>query len=1131
MYSIHVFQLSEVLWRRGVAVAASLLFIHYPQPQARSAEIQWNGGFNSSWHQVFNWDFFGSPFSIRRIPTDTDTAHLLTPAGDDVFLFGDTEPINGLIVSNSIDLSTNGFLLEVDNAGSGAASIAGASRLYVDPRVGGGNAMETDNLLLTGGGILQLNGGDALVQGNTTIFGNSRVQGTAGAISFGGDVSVINSSVLRLLNGPTATFAPGTTVSAEGSSIIDLDQTVNVINGITFEIKSSARMEASTLNIGTDRTGNIGERNGSDGTLLIDQAGGAGVLPRLEVSQDLTIGDTDTGTALIHVKNSQASIEGRTFVNATGSLLLDGSQFGANDDILMRGGKIMTSNQDDPIFLYPGAKLNAFQDSLVTIDGNQSVHADVTFQFLSGTQLVVTGNLKVGADLLGTGTLVVNGFDTTAHVGSTLLLGEMNGMTGMATISTGAESTANSVQVGLGGTGILEVKDFSVLSSASGQVGVNSGSSGTATVSGAGAEWNVTNSLAVGSSGNGNLTVTAGGRVTSVTGYLGADSSGMGVATLTGTNSNWTMTGNLLLGGGQLGDLGGSGTLNVQPGASVIIGNTIRLYTKGVLNLTGGTLTTPTFDYQGGTFNWTSGTLHVETYPQNLVNQGGILAPGESAGSTTILGNYTQQSDAELEIEIGGTSAGGTYDLVGITGSAVLDGDLLLSLIDGFVPELSDTFTVLNATGGIVGVFDNVTTGQRLATSDGLGSFLVHYGAGSPNLNQIVLSQFLPSFTADFDKDFDVDHDDLTEWQSAYGAGNGADADADGDSDGDDFLAWQRQFGSGPSSQALFHVVPEPRSPLVLIFALVYWLSRVGRAECRRPAAATTLLILILWLGACTKESQAQNPLEDAYTYVQHHADIPANVGTLQMTTLNGSTDYDETFFQHPLVPIPGQYNGVGYAGFTQLRASGELFGKSAVTGRTFAAFNEIHTPMGGPLGTPGEMTFVFTLDGTARADAIMGAMPTETTYAHARLGAYQSTLDNPQGTELGLYLMDFETTPAGPNSVTQYRIDYGESAMFTVPFTYGESFSLFVILRVWSFLDNELVDRVVIDFSNTAELVAIVNEENPGMILVGASGVDYTPLVTDEYLIPEPTSLVLFTLTSLSMVLCNPRVWSVGQR
>jgi hypothetical protein len=69
--------------------------------------------------------------------------------------------------------------------------------------------------------------------------------------------------------------------------------------------------------------------------------------------------------------------------------------------------------------------------------------------------------------------------------------------------------------------------------------------------------------------------------------------------------------------------------------------------------------------------------------------------------------------------------------------------------------------------------------------------------------------------TADFDGDGTVDGDDLSWWQSTFGAKSltvfpGADADGDSDADGHDFLAWQRQLGSGPPVTVASAPVPEP---------------------------------------------------------------------------------------------------------------------------------------------------------------------------------------------------------------------------------------------------------------------------------------------------------------------------------
>jgi hypothetical protein len=127
-----------------------------------------------------------------------------------------------------------------------------------------------------------------------------------------------------------------------------------------------------------------------------------------------------------------------------------------------------------------------------------------------------------------------------------------------------------------------------------------------------------------------------------------------------------------------------TGTVNVGAGAQ--------------FNLTGGSTDLATLDLSGGgTFGFTGGSLHAQTVLGSFTNQGGTLAPGTSAGSTAITGNYLQESAGRLEIEIGGAVPGSSYDTVGVTGDAVLDGVLDASLLGGFAPTPGQMFNVLTA--------------------------------------------------------------------------------------------------------------------------------------------------------------------------------------------------------------------------------------------------------------------------------------------------------------------------------------------------------------------------------------------------------------------------------------------------
>ena len=377
---------------------------------------------------------------------------------------------------------------------------------------------------------------------------------------------------------------------------------------------------------------------------------------------------------------------------------------------------------------------------------------------------------------------------------------------------------------------------------------------GVATVTGAGSTWTNSGELNVGFQGTGTLTIEDGAIVTSANAFVGRlagtlvtgnpfyEYSSTGEVTVTGTGSKWTINGSLSMGGDVTTNTdGGAGTLTIGPGSAVNVAQHTVLFTNGTVKLEGGSFATTSFDFQGGQFQWASGTLHIDTFDGSLTNPtGGTLAPGRSAGSTMITGNYTQQSGAALEIEIGGTAIS-MHDFVSISGTALVDGELQLKLIDSFFPAATDTFTVLNALGGIAGVFSNVTTGQRLTTADGGGSFLVHYGATSIfNPNQIVLTAFEaspPPLLGDYNQNGTVDAADFVLWRKNLGGGTSLPNDDTPGIGPDDYTRWRTSFGrmAGSNSGAITNAaVPEPTAIVLFVGALVA-LSIANARQCHTP--------------------------------------------------------------------------------------------------------------------------------------------------------------------------------------------------------------------------------------------------------------------------------------------------------
>jgi T5SS/PEP-CTERM-associated repeat protein len=309
------------------------------------------------------------------------------------------------------------------------------------------------------------------------------------------------------------------------------------------------------------------------------------------------------------------------------------------------------------------------------------------------------------------------------------------------------------------------------------------------------------------------LSIFGGARVQSQSSAVIGFAATAGTVLISGEGSIWN-TGSL--------DIGPNGRLDIESGASVISSQETIIDPSGRLRLEGGTFDTQDLTLENSVqFEWAFGTLRVGTCHGNLANLSGILASGHPAGSTTILGNYTQQSAGILEMEIGGAAQGTQYDLINVIGDTQLGGQLDLKLISGFVPTPSQTFVIFRA-DTVAGAFDNVANGQRLP-ADGGGSFQVHYGPGSafaPDL--VVLSAFHAGLAGDFNSDGNVDAADYVVWRkSGINGPTGYDT-------------WRTHFGEPGGNGSVANAnatVPEPTTVVMLMFAAAAWCLRRRRAE------------------------------------------------------------------------------------------------------------------------------------------------------------------------------------------------------------------------------------------------------------------------------------------------------------
>ncbi len=374
----------------------------------------------------------------------------------------------------------------------------------------------------------------------------------------------------------------------------------------------------------------------------------------------------------------------------------------------------------------------------------------------AGSTFSTGKNLTIGKQ--GSGELSVSqGGEVTTN--SFALLAEMTGSSGTATVSgAGSKWTVKSVlNIGSKGRGSLSVEGGATVASAGGTLSEFSSGTADASVNGQGSTWVNTGDLVIAERGGASLQISNGASVANAQGAVGRLNSAAGGVFVGGVGSTWSNSGArrlapralefYIFAGGSVSctsamlgavsgfgnvtvrdggspfkatwtisqslAVGGPSTLDVQHGGQVSVMQETTIGGSGSVKLTGGEFGTAAINFQsGGQFQWTSGTLHVGTYHGSLTNpNGGVLAPGNSPGSTLILGDYTQQSTAVLEIEIGGVGQGTQFDFVNVTGTAILDGELRLKLINGFVPSPTQSFVVMSA-ASLLGVLDNAGNGQ-----------------------------------------------------------------------------------------------------------------------------------------------------------------------------------------------------------------------------------------------------------------------------------------------------------------------------------------------------------------------------------------------------------------------------------
>jgi len=325
--------------------------------------------------------------------------------------------------------------------------------------------------------------------------------------------------------------------------------------------------------------------------------------------------------------------------------------------------------------------------------------------------------------------------------------------------------------------------------------------------------WDIGTDLRVGEQAQGSLSVDSRG-VVLVGGdaYLGAgSSSGDGTITLTGIDDTQTtldVTGILYVGGDSTGSIG-RGLVDME-GKTRVRADRVWIRDNGQFDLAG-VVDAPV----GGVNNRGLFTGQGQVIG-TLINRG-VVAPGNSAGGISVT-RFAQSNAGQFVVEIGGDTAGTSYDQLVVDQHALLNGTLDIALLNTFLPDYFDEFVILTADTRS-GEFDTVT-GALVNPDMILAPLYDHNG----NVG-VTLIAALPG---DANLDGTVNGDDLLTWQANLFSGDEfiqGDFNLDGSVNGDDLLIWQAH---------LFDTVPIPATAPI-------------------PEPGTAVLLLSLVLGMTTR--------------------------------------------------------------------------------------------------------------------------------------------------------------------------------------------------------------------------------------------------------------------------------------
>jgi T5SS/PEP-CTERM-associated repeat protein len=540
----------------------------------------------------------------------------------------------------------------------------------------------------------------------------------------------------------------GGQLTIRGNSSLSVTQYLHIGDWNTGSLKIEDGGHVSSLE------SHLGDLGGSTGTAVVDGAGSVWSSDILYVGYYYGRGEMRIVNGGV-VESAHAGVGGGP--SATGSVTVDGTGSTWTVRAKTVGGMQYAGN----LWITGGSNLNitnggSVLSSMSYVSGNTGAKGTVTVDG-QGSKWEV-GSYDNAGNFSGTALNVGSGGQGELFVtngGCVLCSGGWIGMSsgnGYAKVDgAGSEWYSQYQCIGTDGVGKMELTNGGSLRTGYLHLGRFAGSNGTMAVDGTETRCRVvattthgeTGTTMVADAGTGRLDITNGASLTNTDAYVGDQATGVGTVTVSGSGSRWESTSV---------DVGrfGKGSVTITNGGTMQAGTRMRVYSSGdSVTVDGGTLQSQQIETgtssmvylkagkiaansfaNSGTFTFTGGELHVDTFNGSLGVSGGKMCVGNATHTTSVSGSLTITSGS-TSIGLGGTAAG-QFDVIQVKSYGVLGGTLDVGLRDGFLPGYNQRFKVIDITGSASGRFAGLAQNGLVGTFGGVRLF-IDYSGGTGN--------------------------------------------------------------------------------------------------------------------------------------------------------------------------------------------------------------------------------------------------------------------------------------------------------------------------------------------------------------------------------------------------------------